>query len=185
MLLAGIIITIAFILTALTLQQVGALERQAAAEPPLTLAAEWRFMHDRVASNVAVSVDEGTSNDTFVNNTFPAIAATFRAAEAEKGYDVTLRLANSTAKVNKTEASIVDGSKKYQAWSFDGKTDYSNKNYDGTATVGDQKDDGILHEAPCPSTNAGYCIGGVLVYVHLSDGASSLDEVMLLPTNQG
>jgi len=180
MLLSGIIITIAFIMTALTLQQVGSLERQAAAEPALTLAAEWRFIHDRVGSNLNVSVTDTMKDASFTSTTFPAVAATFRAAEAEKGYDVTMRLAGSGSMVNKTEWNLVAGSlstSSYNAWDVNGHVHFTQ--------VNDTANDGLLHQTPCPDGAAAACISGVLVAVHLSDGSSSLEEVLLYAVDQG
>lgn len=197
MLLAGIIITIAFIMTALTLEQVGSLERQAAAEPALTLAAEWRFIHGRLASNLDVSITETTSPAVFPGATFSAIAETFRAAEAEKGFDVTMRLAGAGSQVNKTEIDIVtkdpastgplvygirnlDNSLQH-VWSVDGRYDFTGRPYDANTP----NNDGLLMVSPCPNgLVAGACIAGVLVSVHLSDGASSLEEVMLFAVDQ-
>jgi hypothetical protein len=194
MLLAGIIVTIAFIMTALTLEQVGSLERQAASEPALTLAAEWRFIHDRVGGNLAVSITDTTKNATFTDQTFPAIAATFRAAEAEKGYDVTLRLAGASATVNKTEANVItkdpavtgplvygvrnDDGSLAKVLSVEGTYDITSKPYDGV-------NDGLVWVTPCPATGSSNgCVSAVLTYVRLTDGTSALEEVMLFKVNQ-
>lgn len=176
MLLSGILITVAFIVTALTLAQVSSLERQAAADTHAVLSNEWRFLHERIPANVNVSIASDTKNDTFLNITFPAIAETFRSVEAGKGYDIELRLANSSRPASvTTEPSLVTAGK-YAAYSVDGRVRY-NQTYDGVP-------DGILWGA-CPDGMPGGCAVGVLVYVHLSDGASTIEESILVPTNNG
>lgn len=178
MLLAGIVVTIAFVTTALTLSQVASLERQASSEPSTTLAGEWRFLRDRLAASVATSVTVDLTDDAFNDTTLPAVVATFRGIQAEKGYDVAIRRATTLSLFNKTEASIVSGGN-YDAWSVNGKHANWPKDSDQT--------DGILWEAPCadgsgPTTG---CIGGVLLSIHLADGESSLSEVILIRTNSG
>lgn len=178
MLLSGILITVAFIVTALTLAQVSSLERQAAAEAPATLSSEWRFLHERIPANINVSIASDTKNETFLNVTFPAIAETFRSVEAEKGYDIVLRLANDTLSIHPVESDLRGASGNYSAWSVDGRVHYTQA-YDGRA-------DGLLWNMACPDTSIlGGCVTGVLVYVHLSDGASSIDEAILVPANNG
>ena len=99
-----------------------------------------------------------------------------RAAESENVYDETLRFANGTSRDIKTEANLVV-SNAYQGRSVEGSVNFAGIPYD-------QVDDGILTQKPCPDSYAGDCISGALVYVHLSDGASSLEEVMLFAVNQ-
>jgi hypothetical protein len=178
MLLAGIIVTIAFILTALTLAQVSSLEREAAVERPSTISTEWRFLQDRIGANLNTSVPPLELNDTIANITFPAITATFRAAEAEKGYDVTMRLANATSAVNKTEASLVVAGS-YDAWTVDGTLHFTQ--------AADDKNDGILWKKPCPDETGSPngCIAGLLVYLRVTDGISAMEEVLLYGVNRG
>lgn len=178
MLLAGIIVTSAFILTALTLSQVSTIERQSATDKPSTLSSEWRFLHERLATNFATAASPELTNGTFKDSTLQAVVATFRNIEAEKGYDMVIRLAAPT--FDTTEADLVDASSppRYAATSADGEVPFA-FHYDGT-------DDGILWQYPCPDTTAtGGCIAGVYVYVRISDGASSMEETMLFAVNQG
>lgn len=181
MLLSGIMITIAFIMTAMTVSQVASLEREAASKQASSLTTEWRFIHERLASNLNTAVTLETTNETFELVTFPSIVETFRSVEAEKGYDIVIRLAASTLAVNKTEASLVSGAT-YVAdlASVDGKyTDFGGRPADGEA-------DGLLHYAPCPDATGppSGCLGGVLVAVHLSDGSATINEVMLIGVNR-
>ena len=177
MLLSGILITTAFIVTALTLAQVSSLERQAAAETPAIMSSEWRFMHERVPANVNSSMGAETGNATFFNVTFPAIAETFRSVEAGKGYDIAIRLAGSTLPpAIIVESDLLDTSGfNYAAYSIDGKVHYSQP-YDGVS-------DGLIWGA-CHDGRTGGCAIGVLVHVHLTDGASTVEETILVPTNQ-
>lgn len=175
MLLAGIVITIAFLLTSLTLSQVSSLERQAAAEKTTPLAAEWRFLHERLQTNLESAVPPDLALSTFKSTTFPIIASTFRNIEAEKGYDATLRLADSLAAYNMTETSLVSGGS-YAAWSADGEFHFTAA-YDGTS-------DGVLWYSTCPdTTHVGGCIAGVLMFVEMTDATSTMSEVILFPVN--
>lgn len=181
MLLSGIMITIAFIMTAMTVSQVASLEREAATQKPSSLATEWRFIHARLASNFNTAITLETKNETFKEVTFPAIAETFRAVEAEKGYDIVIRLAGSSLAVNKTEADLVSGlAYKADLTSVDGLySDFAGAPMDPDA-------DGILHYGPCPDAAgpASGCIGALLVAVHLSDGLDTINEVMLFGVNR-
>lgn len=179
MLVAGIVITIAFILTALTLSQLSSLERISAAEKPAPIGDEWRFLHDRLATNLQTAISSDMTNATLTTTTFPAIAATFRNIEAEKGYDVVIRLAGATTGTyNHTEASLVTNGN-YHAGSDDGTYTMTNA-YDGV-------DDGILWQKPCrdPSAPSTGCIGGVYVYVHMTDATSTMEESIFYAVNSG
>jgi hypothetical protein len=186
MLVSGIVITIAFLVTALTLSQVASIQRQAASDKPTSLADEWRFLHDRLETNLKTAVSPDTTNDTFLNTTFPAVAATFRNIEAEKGYDLVLRVAGNTTtgrgtfnlSENETGLSNGGGFYQYSAWSFDGTVHFT--------WAADGKDDGLIWDPTClDATASGGCIQGVLVAMHLSDATTSIDEVVLLPVNTG
>lgn len=179
MLLAGIVITIAFLLTSLTLSQVSQLERQAAAEKPATLTGEWRFLHERLAANLESAVPPDLTAQTFKGTTFPIIAATFRNIEAEKGYDTVLRLADANTKYNKSEQLLLDASgTRYSAVSSDGSFTFDLP-FDGVY-------DGVIYDPTCPDTEyVGGCIVGVLVFVHLTDSTSTMSEVILFAVNTG
>lgn len=173
MLLSGIIVTIAFIMTALTLAQVSSLERQAATQTPTTISQEWRFIHERLRSNINTSYTPDLSNATFADVVFPAITETFRSVEAEKGYDAIIRLADSGLKVNKTETTMT-----WPAYSIDGSQ--------VTRTAEDDAYDGLIFAKPCRDAIGGPangCVNGVLVSVRLSDGVSTIEEVMLFAVN--
>lgn len=173
MLLSGIVLTIAFVLTALTLSQVSSIERAAAADQVSPVIAEWRFVHDRLATNLRTAVAADTKNATFNNTVFPAIAASFRNIEAEKGFDTSLRIAYGA------ERGILNaGQTQYSAVSDDGKVTFS-------SPVDDQLDDGWIWLVPCPDAAGPVtgCLGGVLVDVYLSDGISSISERMLFGVN--
>ncbi len=176
MLVAGIVVTIAFLMTALTLSQVASLEREAAADKPLPIADEWRFLHDRLSANLQTAVTDDMSKDTFKNVTFPAIAATFRDVEAEKGYDAVFRLAGSGV-ASKSESDLLTaGTYDALGWTANGHV------MGATDTV----NDGIIMTmtGTCPTGAAANCIQGVYVYMHLSDGVASMDEVMLVAVDQ-
>ncbi|GEM_PF-3717579 len=187
MLVSGIVITIAFLLTALTLSQVSSIERQAAADKPTSLSAEWRFLHDRLKTNLQTAVSVDTTNDTLINTTWPAVAATFRNIEAEKGYDLVLRIAGNTTSgvgtfnLSENRTGITSGGvfTTYNATSFDGQTTFN--------WAADGKDDGLIWHASClDQTNGNVgCIQGVLVGMHLADQSTNIDEVVLIAVNTG
>lgn len=178
MMLAGIVITISFILTALTLAQVSSLEKQAAADAPSPIAAEWRFLHERLGSNLETAVSAETTNATFRDTVLPTVIATFRNIEAEKGYDAVIRLADApTFMTNETNLTDPLAATNYKAWTDDGSLNVT-WGYDGTP-------DGLLWQKPCndpagPSTG---CLGAVYLFVRLTDGNAALEEYVLFPLN--
>ena len=176
MLLSGIIVTISFILTSLTLAQVSSLERAATTEHPVNFAEEWRFIHDRLGANLEVAVSPETTNSTLLTTTFPTITATFRNIEAEKGFDTVIRLASADLLVNKTETDLLNAAAtSYSAWDAAG-TEQFTQAYDGS-------NDGILWMSSCTGGTPTGCIGGLLVFVRLSDGINTMEEVLLVPVN--
>ena len=183
MLVSGIVITIAFLLTALTLSQVSSIERQAAADKPTQLTAEWRFLHDRLETNLQTAITTDTTNDSFINTTWPAVAATFRNIEAEKGYDLVLRLAgNNTGghwfnvTENSTGVTTAGVFNHYNATTFHGLYTFT--------FAADGIDDGLLWNPTCADPAVARCIQGVLVAMHLADATTSLDEVVLFAVNE-
>ena len=183
MMLAGIVLTISFILTALTLSQVASLEREAAAEEPNPMVNEWRFLHERLGSNLKTAISADTNDDTYLNTVLATVQATFRSVEAEKGYDLVIRSAGDPVLYDPTgsEADLIDGvTGKYEAYSWDGRIHF-NELVPGGSNV----NDGILWDASCPDlTGPASCIGGVYVYVRLSDGTATLEESILFAVNQ-
>jgi hypothetical protein len=181
LMLAGIVLTISFILTALTLSQVSALERAAAADEPSPLVAEWRFLHERLATNLRTAINPETDNLTFTSEILPTIAATFRSVEAEKGYDLIVRAAGGPAYAgNGNEASLTSGAN-YAATTYDGEVTFTHP-YSTAAAL----EDGIIWQKPCADNSgpiAG-CIGGIYLFVRLSDGETSLEESILYAVNQ-
>lgn len=184
LLISGVVITVAFLLTALTLSQVSSLERQAATEQPTSLLSEWRFLHDRLGTNLETAITTETTNDSFETTTFPTIAATFRNIEAEKGFDTIIRLATHATVFNMTEHLIVTptygtgGPYTYDRLPLNSETTFSH-------AADDDLTDGLIWEQPCPATGGpGGCIVGVLVFVHLTDGVSSMEEVMVFRVNE-
>lgn len=178
MLLAGIVITLAFLLTALTLSQVSSLEREAAAEKSAPLSSEWRFLHERLAVNLESAVTPDLKLQTFKTTTFPIIANTFRSIEAEKGFDTVIRLADDPTAFNKTEASAsIQSGGVYNAWSSDGSFRF-------TAPADDDDGDGVIWYEDCPDDSApNGCIVGVLVFIHITDSTSTMSEVVLFAVN--
>jgi len=179
MMLAGIVLTIAFILTALTLAQVSALEKEAAQEASTPIVAEWRFLHDRLTSNVRTAITPDTTNQSLNDTVLPALGATFRALAAEKGYDFVLRKAgdgNFTGNGNET-GLLVAGN--YATWSHDGAFDYN------AVTADANTGDGVIWQNPCPDASGpGYgCIGGIYLFLRLADATTTMEESVLFSVN--
>lgn len=178
MMLAGIVLTISFILTSLTLSQVNTLERAAADEESSPILSEWRFLHERLRSNLQTAVDPETSHASFNETILPTVAATFRAVEAEKGYDLVIRAAGGTDYLaTGYEGRMRNALNKYDNWTYDGSVHFTH-DWDGG-------DDGVIWRSPCPETGAGTCISGVYLYVRLSDASTSIAESILFAVNQG
>lgn len=182
MLLAGIVVTIAFVTTALTLSQVAALERQAVSDATTSLASEWRFIRARLGASVNASITGDMKNETFLTTTLPSLVATYRGVEAEKGFDVVIRPAGVLTSYNKTEQSLlsppVTGAT-YDAYAYDG----TRINWAADPNTAD----GLLWRAPCLDSSgpATGCISAVVLSLQMSDGVSSLGEVLVIATNTG
>lgn len=181
MMLAGIILTISFILTSLTLAQVATLEKQAAQEAPSPIIVEWRFLHERLASNVRTAVTPETTIQSFRDSLVPTLGATFRTLAAEKGYDIVLRLASDGNFANNgNEASLLNGAgTQYDAWTYDGRHHF-------TQVKDAFPNDGVLWEMPCPDASgpAAGCITGVYLFIRLADGSTSIEESVLFSVNR-
>lgn len=182
MILAGVILTLGFIVTSLTLAQVSELERQAAAEKPSPLVAEWRFLHERLATNLEVAISEETANDTFTDTVFPRVVATFRNVEEEKGYDLVIRLAGSS--FTTSEADLLTPADEVASSLYSPKAVTPGGTV-VTTTGYDMGNDGILWEKPCPADGgATGCIVGVYVFVRLANPDASMEETILFAVNQ-
>jgi len=179
LLLAGFVLVLAFVVTALTLSQVADLEKRATEDAGGALVSEYRFMHDRVGGTLQGAVGLSTDNDT-LRDIFASVVATFKNIEHEKGYDVSIVLAGDDAGVSRDEDFFVDlatGRFKAGTESWDGATDYSNVRYDLV-------NDGILWtKAGRCSTVANGCVSGVVVRIFLSDGVSTMDESVVYAVN--
>lgn len=173
--LAGIIITLAFIMTSMTLSQVASLERETAAQRPSPLAGEWRFLHERIGSALDVAVDESTTVGHFEETTMPRIISTFRSVQEEKGYDVIIRLVDGSASFDKSEADLIDGGN-YDAWTADGRTHFDHA-YDATP-------DGILVHPTCPLDGGIPCIVGIYLYIRIQSPDAMIEEYILFAVNQ-
>lgn len=189
MMLAGIVLTISFILTSLTLAQVSSLEREAAAEAPTAMIAEWRFLHDRLGSNLDTAIGPDTTKEAFLSTILPTVQATFRSVMAEKGYDLALRAADDPAIYGATgaEPDRISGAN-YDAWTWDGKVRFTHAvdpDEPQNGNIRADREDGVIWQKPCAEAGpASGCIGGLYIYVKLTDGATSLQESILFATNQ-
>lgn len=179
LLLAGIVITIAFVSTALTLSEVASLERQASTESSTSLAAEWRFIRDRLDANLNTSIAVDTEASTYTSVILPSIASAFRTVESEKGFDLVIRPATTTALYGASEASMLNPPNTGVIY---GATPYKGSAF--TFAKDSDQTDGIIWHSPCDDPSiVGACIQGVVVYVKLSDGTAALNEVILYRVN--
>jgi hypothetical protein len=183
MLLAGVVLTISFILTALTLSQVASLERQAASEAPTAMVAEWRFLHERLKTNLETAVGVETSVGSLKDPLIPTIAATFRSVEAERGYDLVIRAAGGGHfEANGNEEQLIVGAN-YAATTYDGLVTFTHP-----AASDPDNADGVLWDDDCDLVLADAppegCIVGAYLFVRLSDGSTTLEESILFAVNQ-
>jgi hypothetical protein len=182
LMLAGIVLTISFILTALTLSQVAALEKEAAQDAPSPIIGEWRFLHERLASNLRTAVTPETTTGSFESSVLPTLGATFRALAAEKGYDFVLRAAGDGRFAGTgNEASLFNAAGTHYAnWTYDGAVHFTH-----AIALDPDHDDGVVWEDPCPDASgpAAGCISGVYLFMRLADGSTSIEESVLFEVN--
>lgn len=181
MMLAGIVLTISFILTSLTLSQVASLEKEAAQEAPTAIIAEWRFLRERLASNVETAITPETTIQAYQTTIIPTLAATFRALTADKGYDIVLRNASDGHfAATGNEASLIVGAN-YDAWTYDGAIHFTH-----AAAEDSDHADGVIWQATCPDTSgpASGCISGVYLFIRLADGTTSMEESVVFAVNR-
>lgn len=189
MMLAGIVLTISFILTSLTLAQVTSLEREAEAQTATPIITEWRFLHDRLASNLRTAIGPETTKATLIDSVLPTVQATFRAVESEKGYDLVIRLAGDAAIYDAwgSEADLISGANYGSKWSSDGSTFFA----DAIAPDVDHNDGILQYGLPgsgarthCNDANAvSPCIAGVYLNVRMTDGETTMQESILFGAN--
>lgn len=107
LLLAGIILVLAFVTTALTLGQVAEIEKQATNDQQSPILAEYRFIREKAGSTMRDAVTGSTDNATFIA-TFESMAETFKRMAQEKGYDLLVYRAEAGIGLNRTEWSYTD-----------------------------------------------------------------------------
>ncbi|MHB8603872.1 MAG: hypothetical protein ACYDCK_01350 [Thermoplasmatota archaeon] len=213
MMLAGIILILAFIVTALTLSQISDLEKQASQEQSSPLLNEYRAVRDKIGSTLADATGTGTDNGTF-KSTFKSIVAGLKGVEQAKGYDVVAFLAGSPAnagiRLNRTEWSFTDLGKpdnytggaptpgspapesganivsaKYTFHSSDNLVTFNEPPGGGTSTLTpyDRGNDGIVWRKAGCLKGGGTCIQAAIVYLYLADSTTSVEETIAYSVN--
>ncbi|HWG91158.1 MAG TPA: fibronectin type III domain-containing protein, partial [Candidatus Thermoplasmatota archaeon] len=170
LIVAGITLMLAFIVTSVTLSEVNSLESRSLQDRDNSFLNEYRFLHEKLASSLSTTVASDVDLTQF-RSEFATIEETLRILEAAKGYDVVLRIGDTTSLSPgfKNELAFVNPTTGfYEDWSFDGANNLDHIPYDGT-------NDGVIRQ--------GSVIVGVVVNLRLSDGVRSVTESVLFPTN--
>lgn len=168
LLLSGIILALAFLITALTLNQVANMESQVSREQRAIIIDEFSFLREEINTTLSDLVTSSTSNSTF-NDTFDRMVFSIKSVERGHGYDlVVVKGAPGYATPATEEDNFTAEGKKYKGVSFDGHRNFTGEVYDGV-------NDGILwYDGE---------IKGVVVYIYISDEVASMEEVLLFPVN--
>ncbi|HVL87511.1 MAG TPA: hypothetical protein VM681_05850 [Candidatus Thermoplasmatota archaeon] len=184
MMLSGVLLVVAFVLTALTLAEIRHLEQETTKATEPGLSHEFRFLRDKVATTLRDVTGEHTTDLSFLV-AFNSTAITVREIANGKGYQLHLELAgNESVLAPKREydhytcrAANVDGGRctastigNYTATAYNGAAVYDARPYDGAS-------DGIVHDSPTPTIRA------VIVFFHMSDPANSFEEMLVIPLN--
>jgi hypothetical protein len=176
LLLAGFILVLAFVVTALTLTEVADLEKRVAESPGVQLTSEFRFVREKVGTTLAGALGVASDNTTF-DNTFLSMQSTFKNVEHEKGLDVAITLAGANANAPSPESSFVAAGAYDELRSWDNAIEYDGARYDGT-------DDGILwtKKGRCSTTATG-CVSGAVIHIFLTDGVTTIRETVVYAIN--
>lgn len=181
LLLAGIVLVMAFVVTAFTLGQVADVEKEASKEQDQSFLTEYRFVHSKLPSIVSGNTGRTTDNVSF-NTTFATTIQSFRNGLASKGYDASIFVAGNASAAEKAECTWMSNpltacAGSSGAWRsvvpsggtqpFDARLPY------------DGKSDGLVWM--CGQANG--ALVGVVVQVYLSDGRHSVAETLVVALN--
>lgn len=201
LLLAGIILVLAFLATSMTLSGLPDVEKQAAQEQDTRILTEYRFIREKLGSTLADAVGESTNNDTF-RSLFSVTVSSLKVAASDKGYDLVIHLASGPRELGRDEwgfthtgwphnytgtaapAEVKTTANRstpynYRSYENDVRLDYAEG---GSYRRWDENNDGIVWVKPCDLTlawNSGDttgCIVGAIVYIYLSDELISIEE---------
>ncbi len=200
LLLAGVILVLAFVGTAFTLQQVQDLEKQVSAEQDSAILSEYRFVRDKVGTTLNDAVSTSTNLDTF-KDLVATVASNLKVTAGGKGYDLVVKLAADRAGLSRTEWSFTKPgwpdrytygdtpvplpaptsptADKYVLWTTDGKVDWRG----GTGSGWDGADDGVVWVDACIENPAIGCVQAAIVYLYFADSAASIEEFVAYSFN--
>lgn len=174
LLLAGIILALAFLATTLTLNELSSIRADVAAEQDAPIVGEFSFVRDKINTTLGDVVLEDTTNSS-LNGTFSDMAKNIIRVENAKGYDVIVAKGRPGAPVALNESDFLDGAgTSYDGRSYDGVRNFTGQPYDGV-------DDGIIWYKE-PSDTQGH-VKGLVVYLYLADQRSVMEETILYALN--
>ncbi len=174
LLLAGIILALAFLATTLTLNELSSIRSDVAQEQSSPIVNEFDFVRSKINSTLADLVVEDTTNSS-LNTTFSDMVDNIVRVENAKGYDALIAKGEPGQPVELNESDLLNGAgTEYDMWSFDGIRDFTGEDYDG-------QDDGIIWYKE-PSDSSGH-IKGIVVYIYLADQATRMDETIVYALN--
>lgn len=211
MIVSGILLVLAFAVTALTLSQISDLEKRVASEASTPILSEYRFLREKLGSTLKDSVTRQTTPTEF-KSIFASAQSELKALAHQAGYDLLLYRAEPSRGLDKTEWSFTDLGRpdRYTgvppAGYDDPETDspanvaaadyflraYDNsfnweQAYGGSEVSYDQTNDGILWVnagAPgCKSNTAANCIQGVVAWLYLADPTVAIEEYIVYGVN--
>lgn len=164
LLLAGIMLVIAFIGAALVFAEINALERRSATASASTqLSTEYREVRERFLSVVNNAVTSTTTNDT-LEDTVSSAANSISKVEITRGFDFVAVLAGGGNLAAKSELNITNATQTgYQVFSYNGT--YIDGPYDGV-------NDGII-----------YFDGRIkasVLFMSMASRAARVDETVIL-----
>lgn len=188
MMLSGVILVIAFVITALTLAEIRNIEQGVVQSQQNRIWEEYRQLRDRIASALFEATENLTVNASFLSS-FNATMKNFANIELTKGHDFYAELAaNGSRLAPKTEYAnftclFVHGENRcasngmwrnYTGWSYNGTTNLSAKNWPF-----DGRSDGIVFG----NASGESAIRGAIVYLYLADYQSRFEETLVIALN--
>ena len=165
LILAGIILTLAFLLTAITISEIEAEKANVVRDTQDSLRDEFSYLRREFGSTLNASLPAGATDATF-RATFNDTKATYATLESSRGFEFHASLAGNDTIAPKTEwANFTRASNTlYRATSHEGAKSFDSFAYDGAS-------DGIIHG------DGG--IQGAIVYLLLADASASYGEVLV------
>lgn len=169
MMLAGVILTSAFVTLALLPMEISDLERTAASElQRAPWVDDWREIRLRLVVELPRGASYARTADDFQDRTLPKIFDTYKEVLASRALHGTLVI-DADAETAAHDAFA------YDAWTVTGQ--HLEIPYDGT-------DDGLIWDASCqpPEDGTAGCFIGVLLRIEAGDETMNIAETILVST---